>query len=305
MSVRAKSAELVVICASVLLHAGCAQPTPEEIVAGLSYAVLVPERSCEELRAAFGLEHLPLVDDPTGLGLDYEEALVPNGLGAQLRVWYIPAEGERGVVVISSGSTGTLPCFLYLPSLLHERGWSIVMYEYQGFGHSSGVADLVTLRPDLRAVLRWTVARTGRPQVTLYGQSIGSIPTIALAAERPQTVNAVVLDSPVAMGVELERFGARFAQQTRAVLMDRDPALITEEIVAQVGQPLLVFLHEQDVVTPPKSVELLFDRAAGPKELVRFPGLDHSQGLYRESETYLLHLDAFLGRVWQPAETGS
>ncbi|MCK4342893.1 MAG: alpha/beta fold hydrolase [Phycisphaerae bacterium] len=300
---RAKATRILgLLVATSLIATSCTlppPPTPEDILDMLSYAVLVPERTCAELREEFGVEHLPLVDYPDELGLEFEEDFVQTTRGESLRVWYIPAESERGVVVISPGAVGSMPCYLFVALLLHEQGWSAVMYEYQGFGQSTGIPNLDSLRPDLAAVLDWTQARTGAEEVSLFGLSLGSIPSVALAVERPDTVNAVVLDSPVALREELQRFDFFLAGQSELVIRLLDPSLITEELIDRMQQPLLVFLHEEDYVTPPAAVELLFELAPGPKELVRFTGLEHAQAQFFDTEVYVEHMDSFLSEVWE------
>lgn len=289
--------------AALLSLAGCLgpppqPPTPDEIVAGLSRLILAPEATCAQLRDAFDLHFLPLVDYPSQAGMPFEQATVPVADGIGLRVWYIPAEEQRGVIVLSAGAAGSMACYLHTPWLLTQAGWSVVMYEYEGFGGSTGAPLVSTIIRDLEAVVDWSRARTGTDQVTVMGVSLGTIPSVAVAVARPDAVNAVVLDSPVALGLEIERFRMLLRQRTDAVLAVLDPALLTEGIIGQMQQPLLLYLHELDQVTPPAAVELLFERAGGPKRLVRFPGLDHARGQYFQTERFLAALEEFLGAVW-------
>ncbi len=292
------SAAVVVTC---FLTGGCgpsAIPSPAEVLALLNALILDPGTSCAELRDHYGLHNLPLVNDPGDLGLAFEEDGVPNVLGEQLRVWYIPAAAERGVVVVSNGSSGAMQCYLHAAWLLTQMGWTVIMYDYTGFGASSGTASLHTLIPDLTAVTEWAVVRSGRSQVTLLGVSLGTIPSVAVAAERPEWVNAVVLDSPVALGDQIERFGVPLRLPVDEILTSLDPALITERTVFRVRQPLIVFLHGHDRVTTPPQVRKIFARAPGVKELVEFAGLPHAMGQYLATEQYVNRLEPFLAEVW-------
>jgi fermentation-respiration switch protein FrsA (DUF1100 family) len=287
--------------ATCVIFTSCAPPpppTPEEVLATLSRIILRPERTCEELREAFEVEHLPVVDYPSEAGMDFEEHTVPTDDGQFLRVWYLPADANRGTVVISPGAVGPMSCYLHTTLLLIQNGWSVVTYEYEGFGGSSGTPSLLTLSPDLETVVDWARARTRHEQLTLLGISLGTIPSVAVAVERPDAVNAVVLDSPVALGVEIERFRDLLGVHTEDVIAVLDPTLVTEVIIDQMHQPLLMFLHEQDDVTPPATIEMLFELAAGPKQLVRFPDLAHARGQYFQTEQFTLHLETFLTEVW-------
>jgi pimeloyl-ACP methyl ester carboxylesterase len=273
-------------------------PSANDLLSLVTYAALVPDAPCEELKSAFNLEHLPVVDYPDQIGLPFVEHFVPTARGHVLRTWHMPATVRRGTVIVSMGAASDMPCYLFTARLLHDLGYEVVMYEYQGFGQSSGDADIQSLPGDLEAVLDWTLSKTGQEQVTLFGMSIGSLPSIAVAVEHPDKVNAVVLDSPVALGAELRRFDVFFRGQREAVIDLMDPSLFSDDVIRELNQPLLVYLHEADIVTPPPTVELLFERAAGPKELYRFPDLGHAEAQFYATGYYVDRLANFLDSVW-------
>ena len=287
---------------SLLLASGCAPadpPSKQEVLERLSGLMLDPEATCEELKRRFGVEYLPAADTPADAGMPYEEHRVATEGSHLLSVWYLPATPDRGTVVLSQGAVGQMPCYLFVAKLLTENGWSLVMYDYRGFGLSSGTPSLETLRPDLEAVLDWTRERTGLPRVTLMGISLGTIPSVAVAVDRPDAVNAVVLDSPVAMGAALKRYGRALGSRRQRYLEQLGPELVCERLIARLRQPLLVFLSGQDDLTPPATIELLYERAGGPKRLARFEDLKHARGPYQATERYAAHLDRFLSDVWE------
>lgn len=277
-----------------LLKTACVQPDAHQLLAATSFAVLDPGRTCEALRAGFGLDHLPLVETPDEAGLPYEEHFVTTANGQDLRVWYIPAEQDRGVVIVSPGAAASMPCYLFINTLLYTNGWSAVIYDYQGYGGSTGKPDFNSLRVDLNAVLDWTLAYTDRPSATLYGMSLGSLPAIAVGVSRPGIVNGVVLDSPVALREEFERFDFFFNGQQEDVLALLDPLLDSSRAIADLTVPLMIYAHTEDFVTPPENAQLLFDAARGPKALVSFSGLDHAQSQFHFPDVYMSLLEEFL-----------
>jgi len=278
---------------------GCTPPLPEpsEILRGLSRTILQPNVSCAELREAFGLDELPLVDTPDEIGIGYEELHIDTASGEKLRVWYMSVDDSPGTVVVSPGNTGPMSCYLFTGYLLVQCGWSVVMYDYEGFGGSTGVPALTRLRDDLDSVVNWTLQRTGQEQVVLFGMSLGSIPSVAVATQRPREVSGVILDSPVALATEIERFNFLIRGRAAEVIgsiAQLAPWLLTELTVGHLRQPVLIFLHEYDLVSPPATVRILFEQAVGPKELVVFEGLDHAAGQFERTEQYQARLAAFL-----------
>jgi fermentation-respiration switch protein FrsA (DUF1100 family) len=271
-------------------------------VKGLSALLLDPARDCEELRNAFGLDYLPIVATPDELGIPYEDHFVATPDSHVLHVWYLPTNLDRGTVILSIGSSSAMNCYLFVAKLLTRNGWSVVLYEYQGYGLSTGRPSLATLSSDLEAVLDWTRAYVHRPSVSLAGISLGTIPSVAVAVRRPDAVNGVILDSPVALGEELLRFNPLFGGDAAAFVAQLLPDLVSEERIRDMRQPLLVFLHELDVLTTPQQTELLYSRAPGPKQLVRFANLQHAKGPYFSTDVYMYHTDTFLTSVWSASE---
>ncbi|MBU0617413.1 MAG: lysophospholipase [Planctomycetes bacterium] len=297
-TIRVASVTIALVCACAPVPA-IETPTTDELGQFITNLLLRPEITCELLRATFAVEYLPIVETPDQAGMTYEEHWVSTEDGELLRVWYLPTRLDRGTVVFSLGASGAMPCYLFVTRLLVHNGWSVVMYEYRGFGASSGEPNVNALHTDLAAVLDWTVDYTGEEKVTLFGVSLGTLPSVAVAVDRPDIVNAVVLDSPASMGLEVARFARALRDQTQAIIDQLASPLVPEELAAALEQPLLVFLSELDWITPPWSVQIIYERAAGPKELVTFIELGHAAGPYHDTGTYTFHLERFLSRVWR------
>lgn len=291
-----------VACAIIaFVTIGCAGPRPpakDELLERLSFIVLDPAITCTELRDHFHLTDLPVVEAPDELGLEYVNQWVIGADSAALHVWFIPARLDRGTVVLSMGASGRMACYLFVTQLLVHNGWSVVMYEYQGFGESQGTPSLGTLASDLETVVNWTRSAATAPRVTLMGISLGSIPSVAVAARRPDAINGVILDSPVALSSELERFNFLLNGDAADYVARLDAELITETMMPLVTQPTLFFLNEADIVTPPATIERLYALANEPKQLVRFPDLEHALGPYAKTALYTVSVERFLSGLW-------
>lgn len=270
----------------------------KDLLTSLSDLILQPDYTCDQLREQFGVTYLPPADNPAEAGLDYEEHWLEVDSETLLRVWYLPTNLNRGTVVYSCGNTGPMACYLYTADLLTANGWSVVMYEYEGYGLSDGEPSLGTLSRDLEAVVEWTTEYTGRKQVTLMGMSLGSVPSVSVAVKHPSKVNAVILDSPIALAAQIERFGYAIGGRTSELIRQLDAELLSDVLIAWLEQPLLIFLHEHDILATPETVEVLYNRANGPKTVVRFPELGHALSQFMKTDVYLYHLDTFLTEAW-------
>lgn len=277
---------------------GVVPPPGDDLSTALSQTILFPQLTCENLRSFFKLEYLPLVENPGERGFAYEEhyLLTPND--QIIRVWYVPTKLNRGTVLLSPGNSGPMQCYLFIPWKLSELGWSVVMYEYQGFGYSTGVPSLDSLAPDLETVLDWSRDYLGLERVTLMGISLGTVPSTAIAAKRPEAVNGLILDSPFSLPGEFERISFLLTARAGDYIARLDSDLLTDQTIGGVRCPTLIYLHENDVLTPIATVRAVLNSAPPDTEIVTFANLDHARGAYYDTGTYLFHADRFLAGAW-------
>jgi pimeloyl-ACP methyl ester carboxylesterase len=281
-----------------LLQIGCAPLIPaEQFLAAASFVAFRPELTCEELKIAFGVPELTTVDDPGGIDLAFEEAFVETDDGVALRVWYVPAEDERGLVLLANGAVGELPCYLLLTRELHALGWSMVMYDYRGHGASGGSPSLTALYPDFQAVLTWTREHLAVDRVAVLGISLGTLPAIAGAVAEPEVINAVVLDGVVSLHDELRQFWFLIGNRVDEYAALLGAELQSDVLLPQVTQPLLGVVYGLDEWTPPSQARQLLSLPANT-ETLEFPLLPHARGPYRATSEYFARLDEFLAQVW-------
>lgn len=107
--------------------------------------------------------------------------------------------GAEFTVIFSHGNSSDLGHMVYRAmDLALFAKVSVVLYDYSGYGLASGKASEASLNADIRAAFQYTTVDLKVPwsRVILYGQSLGSAPTIDLASQEP--VGGVILHSPLA-----------------------------------------------------------------------------------------------------------
>lgn len=138
----------------------------------------------------------PMILKPSDVGLDYEEFECTSPAGYTLYGWFMPADNAPATILIHHGALGNRSAVPSYYTMLHELGYHVAVYDYKGFGESTGAANLGTLIPDADAALAYLAGRPepGARRIILYGISLGTLPTIAQAADPPAGVIAMVVD---------------------------------------------------------------------------------------------------------------
>jgi len=101
--------------------------------------------------------------------------------GSILRGRFFPGE-RRGAILFCAGNSGNLSSHLEYLRMARRTGYSVLGFDYRGFGASDGVADLRHLVDDVKAALGWLATRLHDEPVALFGVSIGAASAFAAAA---------------------------------------------------------------------------------------------------------------------------
>lgn len=125
--------------------------------------------------------------------------------GTDIIAMYVRCPKARLTVLYSHGNAADLgkmyELFIEFSARLHVN---VMGYDYSGYGRSSGKAGEANTFADIEAAYKCLVEVYGTrgEDIVLYGQSVGSGPTVDLAS-RLHHIRAVVLHSPILSGLRV------------------------------------------------------------------------------------------------------
>jgi len=183
--------------------------------------------------------------------------------GVRLHAWWFRGDAADAPVMIwFHGNAGSLTDRAEMCAEFARRGTSVFIFDYRGFGRSSGRASETGIFRDSLAAYDF-VKKNGNGEIVLYGESIGG-PYAAFVAKERRSVRAVILENsfpslkdlgnaiykPLPLG-----WTAPFAMRTTAWLNEA-------------GVPVLVMHGQRDEVIPYALGKKLFDGLRVPKEML-------------------------------------
>ncbi len=226
---------------------------------------------------------------PQAVGLRFETWKIPTADGETLAAWFIPAANPQGILVYCHGNGGNIGNRVpYLP-IFHSLGLSVVLWDYRGYGQSTGRPSEVGLYQDAKAVMDYLQTQRQIPpaQTVLYGESLGGGVASYLATQYPVRgwVLAGTFTSAVDRAAELYPFlPVRWLARSRFDTRARLP---------QITAPVLVLHSVDDEIIPIHHGRALYAAANPPKTLVELTG-DHNNGFLDNALAYREALAAFL-----------
>ncbi len=226
---------------------------------------------------------------PADIGLEYREVWLDTEDGERLHAWWIPHPEPAAVLHFSHGNAGNISHRLDSLRIFHDLGLSVLMYDYRGYGQSSGRATEEGLNLDAQAAWQWLVDEEdiSARDVVLFGRSLGGAVAAELAAE--QSPGALILESTFTSVPDIAaeiywwlpvRLLARLQFDARAALERSD-------------QPTLIVHSREDEIVSFSHGQALLEAAPEPSALLELRG-SHNTGFLLSEQEYRAGWSDFL-----------
>jgi hypothetical protein len=242
------------------------------------YLLLSP-RFCEPLYRSkiFHPEAYPEDDQATISvnGIAGLEIFFPSKNGNVLNGRYYSNPQATKLALCSHGNRGSIVGWETRTACLLSAGFSVFVYDYQGFGKSEGKPLIKRLCQDAVAAFDYAVASLGfAPEsIVLYGASLGAGISCELA--RVRRCAAVILQSTFTSFDKISREVSVLGKVYPAMLSIQ-PSLNNLDFVKRSSVPLLVLHGKIDVYIVVRHGQELFDASASAiKRLVVLPREGH------------------------------
>jgi pimeloyl-ACP methyl ester carboxylesterase len=213
-----------------------------------------------------------IVRTPEEAGLESRELSLATDDGARLHGWWVDARNEPlGHLLLCHGNAGNVGDRLPHAALLTAAGFDVLLFDYRGYGHSSGRPDEEGTYRDARAALACLLKQPGVDpgRAFFLGESLGGAVAVELALERPPA--GVVLLSTFTSVRELGRLHYPFLPA--ALIPDAYP---TVRRIPRLSAPLLVLHGDRDEIVPLAQARAMFAAAPEPKLMHVFSGAGHN-----------------------------
>lgn len=224
----------------------------------LNALLYLPSRSIERTPASAGLTHrdLELTTDD----------------GERLHGWWIERRAAAlGHVLLCHGNAGNVGDRILHADVLTAAGFDVLLFDYRGYGSSSGTPDERGTYRDARAALNGLLRQpdVDPARVVYLGESLGGAVALELALAHPPA--SLVLLSAFTSVREMAR--VHYGLIPTPLVPDAYPSL---RLIANLQAPLLVIHGEDDMIVPVEQGRALFEAAPTPKRLRVMRGVGHN-----------------------------
>jgi alpha-beta hydrolase superfamily lysophospholipase len=226
------------------------------------------------------------------LDVDREEYFVESH-GSKLHAWMFRKPNSRTLVIVHHGNAGNILNRLFLAKAFLRAGTSVLLYDYRGYGKSTGPASLSGLDEDGIAAFDFAKTAFNYPVMINYGESIGS--NVACTVDRQRPANALILQSGITSVPNVAQDGMILLRLYPDWLWPQ-PRFDNRILLAQSKTPLLVLHGQRDTMVPCSESQYLFDCAAATdKSFIKLPNCGHNNVGYYDQELFQKSITDFVG----------
>jgi len=231
---------------------------------------------------------------PAAIQLAFEELRLTTEDGQTLAAWWIPAGKERAVLFFCHGNAGNISHRLDSIDIFIRLGLSVLLFDYRGYGGSTGRPSEDGTYRDAEAVWRYLVeVQKKEPEkIILFGESLGGAVAAEIASRH--TEGGLIIMSSFTSIPELEGglypfFPVKWLSKFRYATIDK---------ISSIKAPKLIIHSPNDEIIPFAQGQALYEKAAEPKQFLRIKG-GHNEGFLVSGKLYEQGLDDFISKYWK------
>jgi len=230
-----------------------------------------------------------LTMSPAQYGMAFESINFGTDDGEQLSGWWIPVENAQATLLFHHGNAGNISHRLDSIRLFHELGLSVFIFDYRGYGESSGKPSEQGTYRDAQAAWRYLTETRGisAREIVVFGRSLGAAVAANLASRHPP--RALILESTF---TSVPDFGAEHYRLFPVRLLARI-RYDTRATMSAIRSPVLIVHSQDDEIIPYHHGEQLYAAANEPKQFLPIRG-DHNGGFLTSGNLYRDGLRTFL-----------
>jgi pimeloyl-ACP methyl ester carboxylesterase len=235
-----------------------------------------------------------LIATPAQAGLAYEDVAITTADDKRLHGWWVPsrAGAPRAHVLLCHGNAGNVGDRVPHAALLCAAGFDVLLFDYRGYGRSTGrPSELGTYR-DARAALAALLARPGvdPDRVVYLGESLGGAVALELALDHPPA--GLVLMATFTSVRDMAKRHYPFIPQ--ALVPDAYPSL---RRLREQRAPVLIIHGTRDAIVPLLHAHELCAAAPGPKQFQAIDGAGHNDIVARAGEVWVTAIRRFCAEL--------
>jgi fermentation-respiration switch protein FrsA (DUF1100 family) len=237
---------------------------------------------------------------PEELRLEYKDVYFNSGDGNSLHGWFFPLQTGGPVILFFHGNAGNISHRLENVRLLTERNLQVFIFDYRGYGKSTGNPSEKGIYVDGQAAYDYLVEKEhiSPGNIVLFGRSLGGAVAIETALNRD--ARSIIVESAFASIKDMAKTTFPFNFLSSILPSHYDNL----NKISEIGVPKLIMHGEEDEIVPFSMGKRLFEAAREPKFFYTIKGAGHNDTFTAGGEEYFENFVSFVNESKIPEING-
>lgn len=228
---------------------------------------------------------------PADIGLEYEAITLDTSDQVRISGWWVPVVHSRGSVLFCHGNAGNIGDRLDTLKILSELKLDVLLFDYRGYGDSTGSPTEEGTYLDAEAAWYYLVKEKciDPKHIIIWGRSLGG----AIAARTAATHSSclVIIESSF---TSLKAFVSDHIHWVPSCLLSHY-IYDTTGYLQNIDSPILIIHSRDDEIISFHHGQTLYASIRGQKEFLEIHG-SHNFGFMDSRTAYISFLDDFIER---------
>jgi uncharacterized protein len=190
---------------------------------------------------------------------------VKKNEGDSLNAWFfVPKTNYNGTTLcFLHGNGGNISSYFTLAKPFIDKGFKIFLFDYSGYGYSSGKSSRENVLSDANFALNFLKSMLKKEErLIIYGQSLGGHLAVTVAAKNEAIIDALVIEGAFSSHKNIA--AVRVPVLGRIFVAEKYSAL---KAITQFNKPILIIHSTEDKIIPYSMSTQLYEKANEPKFL--------------------------------------
>ncbi len=219
---------------------------------------------------------------PQDLRMVYKDVYFNTDDDQRLHGWFFPTAKTNPVILFFHGNAGNISHRLDNIKRLLEKDLQVFIFDYRGYGKSTGRPTEKGLNLDGLAAYGYLVEKEKIPprKIILFGRSLGAAVAINIACQKP--IGSIIIESAFTSVRDMAKTILLFRLFSWIMPLSYNNL----EKIAAVKAPVCIIHGDSDDVVPFHMGQRLFEAAKEPKYFLRLAGAGHNDTYIVGGEEY-------------------
>ena len=227
---------------------------------------------------------------PQDLRLEYRDIYFQTQDGKKLHGWFFPLKNDSPVILFCHGNAGNISHRLDNIKRLLEKNLQVFIFDFRGYGKSTGRPSEKGLYLDGLAAYDYLVKKekVSPERIILFGRSLGAAVALNIATQK--SAKSIIMESAFTSTKDMAKTIILFRLFSWAI-----PANYNNMAkISRINIPLLIIHGDHDEIVPFHMGQTLFESAKDPKYFLKLTGARHNDTYEVGGENYFRTFAKFI-----------